>query len=69
MVLQDIFRTFPLRAKKATDFDIWSKAVDEWKLHTNRWDAVSWDNMITLKQQLEESRKYVETNNGEDPEV
>jgi len=69
IALRDIFLEFPLRAKKATDFDIWSKAVDEWKLHTNRWDTVSWDNMIALKQQLEESRKYVEDENGEDPQV
>lgn len=69
IVLQDVFRTFPLRAKKTTDFAIWSKAVDEWKLHTNRWDAVSWDSMIALKQQLQESRKYTEDDNGEDTPV
>jgi hypothetical protein len=56
--LRDVFLTFPLRAKKANDFAIWSKAVDEWITHSSRWDNVSWDSMVALKGQLEMSRKF-----------
>jgi hypothetical protein len=56
--LRDIFTAYPLRSKKAKDFTTWSKAVDEWMTHSNRWDNVSWDSMISLKSELEECRKF-----------
>lgn len=68
IALRDIFLMFPLRAKKATDFAIWSRAVDEWKTHTSKWDNVSWESIIMLKGELEASRKYKD-DNGEDKAV
>src|SRR5690348_2560353 len=54
-VIQDFFHNFPLRAKKAEDFIIWSKAVDAWFAH-NRGDRL--DDIVALKAQLELSHKY-----------
>ena len=54
-VVQATFQVYPLRAKKARDFEIWSEALDCWMTH-RRGD--SWENMILLKKNLEEGRKY-----------
>jgi hypothetical protein len=56
-VIQDVFRTFPLRAKKAEDCLIWCKAVDCWITH-KRGD--SWSDMAVLKEQLDFSRGFKE---------
>lgn len=56
LVIQEVFRTFPLRAKKAEDFAIWSKAVDLWtaQVHGEGWG----DNMRSLKERLTLSHKF-----------
>lgn len=56
-VIRDVFSLYPLRAKKAEDCSIWSKAVDFWIAH-KRGD--SWSDMAVLADRLEFSRKFKE---------
>jgi hypothetical protein len=57
VIIQDVFRIFPLRAKKAEDCLIWCKAVDYWIAH-KRGDP--WGDMAVLKEQLDLSRGFKE---------
>jgi hypothetical protein len=57
IILRDLFEEFPLRAKKATDFKIWSEALNLWLLHK---PGDSWNYMVILKSKLEANRKYKE---------
>lgn len=41
--LRAIFEVFPLRAKKARDFEIWSHALDSWIAHSpGEWGDMAW---------------------------
>lgn len=44
MALRAVFSVFPLRAKKARDFEIWCHALDAWVDHTpgSGWDDVAY---------------------------
>lgn len=66
VVIKNLFQKFPLRAKKSTDFKIWSAAVEYWITCRQRHDGIGlfrsadWSIMADLKEQLESSRKYKE---------
>jgi DNA modification methylase len=53
-VLRDIFRAFPLRAKKATDFQLWSETLDRWLEH----ERGAWGDMADARDRLMANRKY-----------
>lgn len=55
IALIEILEAFPLRAKKRHDFEIWKQAVRVW---TGRQRGDSWDELVDLKRQLEDGRKY-----------
>lgn len=55
LVLREIFNNFPLRAKKARDFAIWSDALDEWI--AREWNS-GWEQLAYLKEQMEIARKF-----------
>jgi len=57
IILRDVFNMYPLRAKKAQDFVIWSAAVDFWVQHKL---GDSWENIISLREQLRFIRTYKE---------
>jgi len=54
IILRDIFRAFPLRAKKAIDFEFWSKALDEWLKH----QIGEWQGMKEARNRLMANRKF-----------
>jgi len=53
--LQAILQVFPLRAKKARDFEIWSEALDAWVAHEPK---SGWDNIAYYRDALMAVRKY-----------
>lgn len=58
LVLRDLFQTYPLRAKKARDFSIWSEALE---VSLERRKSPDYrDKMISLKRALEDNRKFKE---------
>lgn len=52
--LRDLFRNFPLRAKKATDFELWSDALDAWVEHEPR----EWEEMSGARDRLMANREF-----------
>jgi hypothetical protein len=59
--LVKLLRKYPLRAKKARDFDIWAQIVEERSLfQTGRGAAAknNWDHVNELTAQLKEGRAY-----------
>lgn len=52
--LRDLFRAFPLRAKKAKDFELWSDALNAWVDHRSG----EWDTMSSARELLMASRAY-----------
>jgi site-specific DNA-methyltransferase (adenine-specific) len=61
--LRDLFRAFPLRAKKAKDFELWSDALDAWLKHKRG----EWDDMAQLRDELMQGRAYSEEGIRVDP--
>ena len=57
LILCELFRKFPLRAKKSRDFDTWSEAVSLWLEHK---PGDSWEGIALLKKSLEAGREYKE---------
>lgn len=55
LALREVFRAFPLRAKKAVDFETWSHALDEWVDHEYGDD---WDEVAEQRQRLMRDRSY-----------
>jgi hypothetical protein len=55
IILRNIFRTYPLRTKKARDFEIWSQALDCSLAHKY---GDSWEDMLLLEKDLRASHKY-----------
>jgi hypothetical protein len=55
VILRDIFRVHPLRAKKAADFQVWSQALD---LSLSHRRGESWDSLADLHVKLREGRKF-----------
>lgn len=53
--LVQIFRAFPLRAKKARDFEIWASAVDEWIKHE---PETSWEDIRSHAEMLSAVKMY-----------
>lgn len=58
--LVQIFRTFPLRAKKARDFEIWASAVEEWIKHE---PGTSWSDLASHADLLSATKLYGSTLN------
>jgi DNA modification methylase len=54
--LRDLFRAFPLRAKKAREFEEWSVALDEWLRH----ERGEWEGMEASRDRLMAMRDYDE---------
>jgi hypothetical protein len=54
--LQRVFRTYPLRAKKAEDFKLWSQALDCSLIR--KWDEQKISTMRFFKEQMESNRKF-----------
>jgi LAGLIDADG endonuclease len=58
----DLFRRFPLRAKKARDFEVWAEAVSVWTSRSwyRGWSGPrpEWDEMERLRQRMVEVRSY-----------
>jgi site-specific DNA-methyltransferase (adenine-specific) len=63
LALRDLLRAFPLRAKKAHDFELWSEAVTEWVNH----ERGEWDSMEEIRAVLMDSRAYVDGGVRVDP--
>lgn len=61
--LRDLFRAFPLRAKKAKDFEVWSEALDAWLNHKQG----EWDDMAEPRERLMAMRAYVDGGVRVDP--
>jgi hypothetical protein len=61
LVLREVFCTYPLRAKKAEDFTIWSHALDI-SVPRCKTDGY-YEEMRSLKTRLEANRKYREVEN------
>lgn len=58
--LVDFFDRFPLRTKKARDYEVWRRAVIEW--HRERGAKTrgrDWSRMAELHEELKAIRKYV----------
>lgn len=53
--LAEIFQRYPLRAKKARDFDIWCRALDAWALVKGGREN-DWSTMEALRIELSEGR-------------
>lgn len=53
--LREILSVFPLRAKKARDFEIWSQALDAWVAHEPRG---GWDDVAYFREQLMAVRNF-----------
>lgn len=65
VLLRNLFLTYPLRAKKARDFEIWTEALDFWltvyRRHDDNGRMIPWDNwtvMAEAKERLELNRKF-----------
>lgn len=59
LFLVDVFDRFPLRSKKARDFEVWRRAVIEW--HRERGAKTrgrDWSVMAALHEELKSVRKY-----------
>jgi hypothetical protein len=57
--LVELLSRYPLRARKAQDFEIWKQAVKAWTDPDSLPEGVSvWDTMRDLKAQIEEVRRY-----------
>lgn len=54
-MLVQIFRAFPLRAKKARDFEIWASAVEEWIKHE---PGTSWEDLASHSEMLSAVKTY-----------
>lgn len=56
----EVFDQFPLRAKKANDFQVWREAVLEWhRIAPGRGTpGTDWSRMAALKQALEDGRRF-----------
>lgn len=54
IILRDLLRMFPLRAKKARDFELWSEALDEWLEHK----PLEWESLAKVRDRLMAGRKY-----------
>lgn len=54
LILRDLYRAFPLRAKKATDFELWSEALDEWVRH----EPGEWGDMADARDRLMANRRF-----------
>src|SRR5262245_61340507 len=63
VALRDLFRAFPLRAKKAREFEEWSVALDEWIRH----ERGEWDGMEASRDRLMAMRDYDEEGIRVDP--
>lgn len=55
--LIDVFERFPLRAKKASDFEIWKEAVDFW-LAIDGNQRHDWTAMGEIKKRLTANREF-----------
>lgn len=55
--LVKLFRRFPLRSKKARDFEMWAEAVQEWQ-KISRWGARDWSRMEDLHVSLSKSKQH-----------
>jgi DNA modification methylase len=53
--LREVLRVFPLRAKKARDFEIWSQALDAWIAHE---PGSSWEEVAYFRKALMDVRRY-----------
>jgi DNA modification methylase len=60
---RDLLRAFPLRAKKAVDFEVWSDALDAWVGH----EIGEWREMAELRDELMQGRAYKEEGIRIDP--
>lgn len=61
--LRDILRAFPLRAKKALDFELWADALEAWLRH----EPGEWADMAAARGRLMATREYVEEGIRVDP--
>lgn len=59
LVIVELFRRFPLRSRKARDFEIWSEAVDYWNYCITGRHS-DWSFLEQAKAQLAAVRTYVE---------
>lgn len=55
LILRDVLRSCPLRAKKAMDFEIWSEALDAWLKHEYGKD---WKNVAEARDRLMQNKHY-----------
>ncbi|MES2367454.1 MAG: LAGLIDADG family homing endonuclease, partial [Pseudomonadota bacterium] len=53
--LREVLTVFPLRAKKARDFEIWSQALDAWITHE---PGSSWEDVAYFRDALMAVRRY-----------
>jgi site-specific DNA-methyltransferase (adenine-specific) len=60
-MLVQIFREFPLRAKKARDFEVWASAVDEWIKHE---PGTSWEDLRSHADMLSAVKQFGATFNA-----
>lgn len=60
MALVDVFERYPLRAKKAADFEVWARAVREWVSSPLGAKGRDWAAMESLADELRSGREYVE---------
>lgn len=59
-LLLAIFDTYPLRAKKARDYEIWREAVMCWhEIPSNARVNVDWTRIAALSSQLRANREFV----------
>lgn len=63
--LAAVFRRYPLRSKKARDFEVWCRALEAWKVvgrhrgGPGRWNGpVDQSAMVALKRELEDIRAW-----------
>lgn len=69
----DLFTRFPLRAKKARDFRIWTEAIAEWNRVAPgqgcRTNSADWSRMGALKDQLHAVRAYAPDADTTEPTI
>ncbi len=61
--LISILDRYPLRTRKARDYEVWRRAVEAWERRErgNRWHGPGdWSELIDLKRELEQARAYPE---------
>lgn len=59
--LRSFFERYPLRAKKARDFEVWCRAIDVARSlpRGNRWHGPrDWSPLLAVKDELENVRRY-----------